>query len=200
MYWRACETLVKSPCCLAWKVPGQYRADSRFAPSQWETALLCNAICHWLGAHLESTLQYILWQLMSAGHLTSPATLLITFNSLTPGRFEWNFMQVIFKLISMIYGWGISCETAVRWMSLDLSDDKSALVQVMAWCRQATSHYLNQCWPRSMSPYGVTRPQWVQCCARWWVTWCLVCCRGSGRDSDWYCFTDGGRLLGRSHG
>ena len=33
----------------------------------------------------------------------------------------------------------------------------------MAWCRQATSHYLSQCWPRSMSPYGVTRPQWVKC-------------------------------------
>ena len=37
--------------------------------------------------------------------------------------------------------------------------DKSTLVQVMAWCRQATSHYLSQCWPRSLSPYGVTRPQ-----------------------------------------
>ena len=31
----------------------------------------------------------------------------------------------------------------------------------MAWCRQATSHYLSQCWPRSMSPYGVIRPKWV---------------------------------------
>ena len=40
-------------------------------------------------------------------------------------------------------------------------DDESTLVQVMAWCRQATSHYLNQCWPRSILPYGVTRPQWV---------------------------------------
>ena len=30
------------------------------------------------------------------------------------------------------------------------------------WCRQATSHYLNQCWPRSPTPYDVTRPQW------WW--------------------------------
>ena len=38
---------------------------------------------------------------------------------------------------------------------------RSTSVQVMAWCRQATSHYLSQCWPRSMSPYGVTRPQWV---------------------------------------
>ena len=26
----------------------------------------------------------------------------------------------------------------------------------MAWC-----HYLSQCWPRSLSPYGVTSPQWV---------------------------------------
>ena len=46
-------------------------------------------------------------------------------------------------------------------MPQDLTDDKSTLVQVMAWCRQATSHYLNQGWPRSPTPYGVTRPQWV---------------------------------------
>ena len=47
-------------------------------------------------------------------------------------------------------------------MPQDLTDDKSTLVQVMAWCCQATSHYLNQCWPRSPTPYGVTRPQWVK--------------------------------------
>ena len=57
--------------------------------------------------------------------------------------------------------WGISCKIALSWMPLDLTDDKSTLVQVTAWCRQATSHYLSQCWPRSLSPYGVTRPQWV---------------------------------------
>ena len=47
-------------------------------------------------------------------------------------------------------------------MPLHLTDDKSTLVQVMAWCRQATSHYLSQCWPRLMSPNGITRPQWVK--------------------------------------
>ena len=31
----------------------------------------------------------------------------------------------------------------------------------MAWCCQAASHYLNQCWSRSMLPYGVIRPQRV---------------------------------------
>ena len=29
------------------------RADSGFAPSQWETALLCNDVSHWLGANLD---------------------------------------------------------------------------------------------------------------------------------------------------
>ena len=82
-------------------------------------------------------------------------------NSLTHGRFEWNLRLVIFKLILIIGGWDIFCKIALRWMSLDLIDDKSTLVQVMVWCCQATSHYLSQCWPRSMSPYGVTRPQWV---------------------------------------
>ena len=36
------------------------------------------------------------------------------------------------------------------------------LVQVMAWCRQVTSHYLNKCWPSSLTPYVVTRPQWFK--------------------------------------
>ena len=30
----------------------------------------------------------------------------------------------------------------------------------MAWCPQATSHCLSQCWPISMLPYGIIRPQW----------------------------------------
>ena len=32
------------------------RVDSRFAPNQWETALLCKDVSHWLGASLESAL------------------------------------------------------------------------------------------------------------------------------------------------
>ena len=39
---------------------------------------------------------------------------------------------------------------------------KSTLVQVMAWYREAISHTPIQCWTKSMSPYGVTRPQWVK--------------------------------------
>ena len=35
------------------------------------------------------------------------------------------------------------------------------IIQVMVWCSQATSHYLDQCCPRFMASYGVTRPQWI---------------------------------------
>ena len=39
-----------------------HRADSRLAPSQWETSLLSNAISHWVGANLESDLvSYVGW-------------------------------------------------------------------------------------------------------------------------------------------
>ena len=39
-------------------------------------------------------------------------------------------------------------------------DNNSALVQTMAW-RKATSHYLNQWWPSSLTHICITRPQWV---------------------------------------
>ena len=84
------------------------------------------------------------------------------FNSLAPGRFQFNFRKVIFKLTLVNGGWGISYEIALRWMPQNLTDDKSTLVQVMAWCHQAISHYLSQCWPRSVSPYGITGPQRVK--------------------------------------
>ena len=69
-------------------------------------------------------------------------------NSLVPGRFEWKIC--IGNLQANFDVWCIYCEIVCRQMSLDLTIAKSTLVQVMAWCHQATSHYLSQCWPRSM--------------------------------------------------
>ena len=92
--------------------------------------------------------------------------------SLAPGRFQWNFRKVIFKQISIIDHWGMYLlKMALKWLLLDLTDHKSTLVQVMAWCCQVTSHYLSQCWPSPMSPYDVTRPQWVK---KWSKTWAHV--------------------------
>ena len=66
------------------------------------------------------------------------------------------------KLISKIDGKGVACAIALELMPLNLTDYKPTLVQVMTWCHQAPSHYLSQCWPRSMTPCGVTGPQWVK--------------------------------------
>ena len=77
-------------------------------------------------------------------------------NSFSPGWYASNFKCAIFQHIPMIEILSISCETAPILMPVDLTDDKSTLVQVMA-----TSRYLSQFLPRSLSPYGVTRPQWV---------------------------------------
>ena len=57
-------------------------------------------------------------------------------NSLAPGKFEWNFMYLICQIISVIDGWGIFCELALKWMSLDLTDDKSTMltqISVTIW-------------------------------------------------------------------
>ena len=85
----------------------------------------------------------------------------VSFDSFAPERFQIYFRKIVLKLISVTDGCDISSKIALRWTSLDLNGDKSTLVQVMAWCHQATRHYLNQCWPRYLSSYGVTSPQWV---------------------------------------
>ena len=84
----------------------------------------------------------------------------INVNSLAPGRFGCDFKNLIFNLVLLIGILRSLYENALRWMPQNITD-KSTLVQVMAWCCQAASYYLSQCWPRSMSPYGVIRPQWV---------------------------------------
>ena len=72
-----------------------------------------------------------------------------------------NLEIVISEYISMIKFMNTSCEIALRWKPYNTFDGKSALVQAMAWCRQVTSHYLNQCRPISVSSHGFTRWQWV---------------------------------------
>ena len=72
-------------------------------------------------------------------------------------RFQISTFQVNFS-----DGWGISCEIALAYLSLDWTDDELKLVHAMAWCHQATSHYLIQCWPIYVWPYGITTPQWVK--------------------------------------
>ena len=77
------------------------------------------------------------------------------------GRCGNKFKSFTFKLITQNSNFSSHCEIAVSWMTQNFTNEKSTLVQVMAWGCQATSHYLSKYWPQSMSSYGVTRPQWV---------------------------------------
>ena len=82
-------------------------------------------------------------------------------NSLSPGRCGCYHELVIFQLVSRLNISNILCETVIKWMAQDQTDHKSTLFQVMAWCHQATSHHMSQCWPRPMVPYSITRTQRV---------------------------------------
>ena len=66
------------------------RADSRFAPSQWETALLCNDVSHWLGASLESALSWVHTDI-GCEQLRSIWYDIIPFTEMKIPSYWWNF-------------------------------------------------------------------------------------------------------------
>ena len=82
---------------------------------------------------------------------------------MAPERFGWCDLKNSYINLVLLSGIFRSLyDTTLRWIPRDFTDDKSTLVQVMAWCHQASSHYLNHCWPSSVPPYGITGPQWVK--------------------------------------
>ena len=96
-------------------------------------------------------------------------------------------MIIVFKLIVP----NNSCDFSLPGESQINSLTTSQQVQVVAWCRQRSSHYRSRCWPRSVSTYGITRPQWVYWFPMSWVNrlavWCSI---HSGWKSNYTCFRD----------
>ena len=84
------------------------------------------------------------------------------FNSLTPGWSGCEFKNANCKIVPLLLFLRSFHDNAFRWMPQFPTVDKLTSVQVMAWCHQAPSYYLKQCWSRSMSTYYFIRPQWVQ--------------------------------------
>ena len=83
-------------------------------------------------------------------------------DSLAPEWWGNNFAGVFFKHIMRTGLLSMICETGIRWEPRDPTYGVSTLVSVIAWCRQASGHYIGHCWPWSMSSYGVTRSKWVK--------------------------------------
>ena len=71
-----------------------------------------------------------------------------------PGRYVSKFKNIISENMLRIKFMKPFCESNF--------DDRSTLVQAMARYRQASSHYLHQCWRRTMRPNGVTRSQRIK--------------------------------------
>ena len=75
--------------------------------------------------------------------VTRPQWVNINLSSLE--RCGCDFKCEKFKCNMVIDIWSIQVNITLEWMSEDQIDDKSTLVQVMAWCCQVTYHYLNHC-------------------------------------------------------
>ena len=113
--------------------------------SQWR--VLMNICTQWYKIALQTQWQHFIYIVDNQPNLScnvtmtwlvtnvKPETEHLLSNSLTHGGFGWNF-RFAFKLQLVIDDWGISCEVTLRWMSLDRTDDKPILVQVMVWCRR----------------------------------------------------------------
>ena len=72
-----------------------------------------------------------------------------------PQRCGSKFVSELILLIEIL---NPSREIGDKWVPQKPIDDKSTLVQLMVWYRQEIRHYLNQCWSRWPTLYGVNRP------------------------------------------
>ena len=94
--------------------------------------------------------------------LCLPASGYFSINSLAPGRSYCDFKNVIFNLVSLIGILKPSYDNVLRWMSTDLTDDKSALVSGNGLLPPGNKPLPEPVSTRFPTPYGVTRPQWIE--------------------------------------
>ena len=64
---------------------------------------------------------------------------LVTYKLIGPLEIGMAFYMSNFKLILVIDSWGTSRQIALIWTLVDLTDEKSTLVQLMVWCRQSSA-------------------------------------------------------------
>ena len=114
-----------------WLGPDQ--ATSHYLNQCWPNSLThtCGTRGRWVNSYL---IGYFEWHHLIKDKISKPLT-------------QWPLgnLNVILKIFNLALLIGIfkSCDNVLRWMPQNLTDGKSTLIQVMAWCRQATSRYLN---------------------------------------------------------
>ena len=98
-------------------------SHSVYAPSQWETALQCNAVSCWLGSYTECSL-----------HLVALCFVVVI-------GFMW--IQAVTLRYIIIPCQLTHCGLVTPYGDWDLGQH---WLKIMACCLTAPSHYLNQCW------------------------------------------------------
>ena len=83
------------------------------------------------------------------------------FNSSPSKQFGGKIADDIFKCIFFNENDWMSIKISMKFIPEGSIDNKSVFAQVMAWRRQATSHYLNQCWPSFLTHICRTQ-RWVK--------------------------------------
>ena len=78
------------------------------------------------------------------------------FNSLISGRKDYNLKSIIFEL--RVIAWVLAVKLLPGECHRTSLTRNQYWLQVMACCRQATSHYKKQRWAKSMPLYNVTSP------------------------------------------
>ena len=58
-----------------WWLSLNYRADSSFAPNQWEPLLFCIVVSHWLGSSLETALELHIAEMAKKSNLVRESSL-----------------------------------------------------------------------------------------------------------------------------
>ena len=87
---------------------------------------------------------------------------ILEFNTLKPEQSAWYIRYDISPMCFLWWKCLICTISSLIYVSDGLVEDKSTLDEVMAWCHQAASHYINHCWPRSGATFNLIGPQWVK--------------------------------------
>ena len=156
------------------------RAQLELTPSKrrpWSCLYLIsiksNQLNRWINDQVKITLLFIilpiwLWNSVTCGKV-KPSDMSYNFVTLVGGWGVggWGLIPgSSWSSLMKVTWWRHHMETFSALLALCAGNspvtgaiDGSILVRVMAWCQQATSHYLNQFWPSSMWPYGIDRPR-----------------------------------------
>ena len=96
----------------------------------------------------------------------------IAVNALWPEEKWQNIFQIKFQMHFSEWKYHNFNYILLMYDAKHLVDDKSALVQVMAWCRRGNKPLPDRM-PKSMTSYGITRPQNAWCNSNF-LKWLLI--------------------------